>query len=178
MIIAITPSLNAARRSLPMTLSLLVQTARHYQGQQSKLAIYWNNHHHLLHTVTRVDGLILWANSFLLFWLSLIPAATAWMGENFLVPIPTAFYGGILFMPAIAYYLLQKAILRKQGSESLLANALGTDIKGKISPVLYAAAIMMAFVSPWISIAIYAMVAVMWLVPDRQIENVLREKGK
>ena len=104
------------------------------------LAIYWNNHHHLLHTVTRVDGLILWANSFLLFWLSLIPAATAWMGENFLVPIPTALYGAILLMPAIAYYLLQRAILRKQGSESLLANALGTDIKGKISPVLYAVA--------------------------------------
>jgi uncharacterized membrane protein len=90
--------------------------------------------------------------------------------------IPTALYGGILFMPAIAYYLLQKAILRKQGSESLLANALGTDMKGKISPGLYAAAIMLAFVSPWISIAIYAMVAVMWLVPDRRIENVLREK--
>jgi uncharacterized membrane protein len=142
------------------------------------LAIYWNNHHHLLHTVTRVDGLILWANSFLLFWLSLIPAATAWMGENFLVPIPTALYGGILLMPAIAYHLLQKAILRKQGSESLLANALGTDIKGKISPVLYAAAILLAFVSPWISIAIYVMVAVMWLVPDRRIESVLGEKSK
>ena len=133
------------------------------------LAIYWNNHHHLLHTVARVDGLILWANSFLLFWLSLIPAATAWMGENFLVPIPTAVYGAILLMPAIAYYLLQKAILRKQGSESLLANALGADIKGKISPVLYAAAIVLAFVSSWISIAIYVMVAVMWLVPDRRI---------
>ncbi|MFZ0236580.1 MAG: TMEM175 family protein [Xanthobacteraceae bacterium] len=142
------------------------------------LAIYWNNHHHLLHTVTRVDGLILWANSFLLFWLSLIPAATAWMDENFLVPIPTALYGGILLMPAVAYHLLQKAILRKQGSESLLANALGTDIKGKISPVLYAAAILLAFVSPWISIAIYVMVAVMWLVPDRRIESVLREKSK
>ena len=142
------------------------------------LAIYWNNHHHLLHTVARVDGLILWANSFLLFWLSLIPAATAWMGENFLVPIPTALYGAILLMPAIAYYLLQKTILRKQGSESLLANALGADIKGKISPVLYAVAILLAFVSPWISIAIYVMVAVMWLVPDRRIENVLREQSK
>jgi len=142
------------------------------------LAIYWNNHHHLLHTVARVDGLILWANSFLLFWLSLIPAATAWMGENFLVPIPTALYGAILLMPAIAYYLLQKTILRKQGPESLLANALGTDIKGKISPVLYAAAILLAFVNPWISIAIYVMVAVMWLVPDRRIENVLREQSK
>ena len=142
------------------------------------LAIYWNNHHHLLHTVARVDGLILWANSFLLFWLSLIPAATAWMGENFLVPIPTALYGAILLMPAIAYYLLQKTILRKQGPESLLANALGTDIKGKISPVLYAAAILLAFVNPWISIAIYVMVAVMWLVPDCRIENVLREQSK
>jgi uncharacterized membrane protein len=100
------------------------------------------------------------------------------MGENFLVPIPTALYGAILLMPAIAYYLLQKAILWKQGSESLLANALGTDIKGKISPVLYAVAILLAFVSPWISIAIYVMVAVMWLIPDRRIENVLREKSK
>jgi uncharacterized membrane protein len=142
------------------------------------LAIYWNNHHHLLYTITRVNGLMLWANSFLLFWLSLIPAATAWMGENFLVPIPTAFYGGILLMPAIAYNLLQKAILRTQGSESLLANALGTDIKGKISLVPYATAIVLAFVSSWISIAIYVMVAVMWLVPDRRIENVFREKGK
>ena len=96
------------------------------------------------------------------------------MGENFLVPIPTALYGGILLMPAIAYYLLQKAILRKQGSESLFANALGADIKGKISPALYAAPILLAFVSPWISIAIY----VMWLIPDRRIENVIREKGK
>ena len=142
------------------------------------LAIYWNNHHHLLHTVTRVDGLILWANSFLLFWLSLIPAATAWMGENFLVPIQTALYGGILLMPAIGYNLLQRAILRKQGSESVLADALGADIKGKISPILYAAAIVLAFVSSWISIALYVMVAVMWLVPDRRIEKAFREKGK
>src|SRR6516225_3408717 len=144
--------------------------------------IYWRSTGTITITfctpVTRVDGLILWANSFLLFWLSLIPAATAWMGENFLVPIPTALYGAILLMPAIAYYLLQKAILRKQGSESLLANALGTDIKGKISPVLYAAAILLAFVNPWISIAIYVMVAVMWLAPDRRIENVLREQSK
>jgi len=100
------------------------------------------------------------------------------MGENFLVPIPTALYGAILLLPAIAYYLLQKAILRKPGSESLLASVLGTDLKGKISPVLYAAAILLAFVNPWISIAIYVMVAVMWLVPDRRIESVLREKSK
>jgi len=137
------------------------------------LAIYWNNHHHLLHTVARVDGLILWANSHLLFWLSLIPAATAWMGENFSAPVPTAVYGGVLLMPAIAYYLLQKAIVHRQGARSVLAKALGSDIKGKISPILYVAGIMLAFVSPWISIAIYALVAVMWLVPDRRIENTL-----
>ncbi len=135
------------------------------------LAIYWNNHHHLLHTVVRVDELILWANSNLLFWLSLIPAATAWMGQNLSAPLPTAIYGAVLLMPAIAYYLLQKAIIHKQGSHSLLANALGSDLKGKISPILYLAGIVMAFVSPWVSIVLYALVAVMWLVPDRRIAN-------
>jgi uncharacterized membrane protein len=140
------------------------------------LAIYWNNHHHLVHTVARVDGLILWANSHLLFWLSLIPAATAWMGENFLASIPTAVYGTSLLMPAIAYYLLQKAIMRREGTHSVLANALGGDFKGKISPILYAAAIGLAFVSAWLSVAIYVLVAAMWLIPDRRIENMLREK--
>jgi uncharacterized membrane protein len=139
------------------------------------LAIYWNNHHHLLHTVTLVDGLILWANSHLLFWLSLIPAATGWMGENFLAPLPTAVYGVSLLMPAIAYYLLQRAIVRQQGKHSVLAGALGRDVKGKISPLLYAAAVALAFVDAWLSIAIYALVAVMWLIPDRRIEKVLRE---
>ncbi len=139
------------------------------------LAIYWNNHHHLLHTVTRVDGLILWANSHLLFWLSLVPAATSWMGENFLAPLPTAVYGAILLMPAIAYYLLQKAIMHQQGRHSVLASALGSDFKGKLSPLLYAAAIALAFVDAWLSIAIYVLVAVIWLVPDRRIEKVLRE---
>jgi uncharacterized membrane protein len=139
------------------------------------LAIYWNNHHHLLHTVTRVDGLILWANSHLLFWLSLVPAATGWMGENFLAPLPTAVYGVSLLMPAIAYYLLQKTIVHQQGKHSVLASALGRDVKGKISPLLYAAAVALAFVDAWLSIAIYALVAVMWLIPDRRIEKVLRE---
>ena len=139
------------------------------------LAIYWNNHHHLLHTVTRVDGLILWANSHLLFWLSLIPAATSWMGANFLSPLPTAIYGAILLMPAIAYYLLQRAIVHQQGRHSVLASALGSDFKGKISVLLYAAAVALAFVDAWLSIAIYVLVAVMWLIPDRRIENVLRE---
>ena len=139
------------------------------------LAIYWNNHHHLLHTVARVDGLILWANSHLLFWLSLVPAATAWMGGNFLAPVPTAVYGVVLLMPAIAYYLLQRAIIRRQGAQSVLAKALGADIKGRISIVLYAAGILAALISPLISIAIYVLVAVIWLVPDRRIENMLRE---
>jgi uncharacterized membrane protein len=139
------------------------------------LAIYWNNHHHLLHTVTRVDGLILWANSHLLFWLSLVPAATGWMGENFLAPLPTAVYGISLLMPAIAYNLLQRTIVHQQGKHSVLASALGRDIKGKISVLLYAAAVVLAFVDAWLSIAIYALVAVMWLIPDRRIEKVLRE---
>lgn len=137
------------------------------------LAIYWNNHHHLLHTVTRVDGLILWANSHLLFWLSLVPAATAWMGENLAAPLPTAIYGAVLLMPAIAYYLLQKAILHRHGAHSVLAEALGHDIKGKLSPALYAAGIALAFVYPWASIAIYVLVALIWLIPDPRIENAI-----
>lgn len=137
------------------------------------LAIYWNNHHHLLHTVSRVDGLILWANAHLLFWLSLIPAATAWLGENLPAPVPVAVYGAVLFMPAIAYYLLQRAILHRHGRHSVLGEALGRDLKGKLSPVLYAAAIGLAFVYPWVSVAIYALVAGMWLVPDRRIENMI-----
>jgi uncharacterized membrane protein len=140
------------------------------------LAIYWNNHHHLLHTVTRVDGLILWANSHLLFWLSLVPAATAWMGDNFLSPLPTALYGGVLLMPAIGYYLLELAIIHRHGAHSVLAEALGRDIKGKISIVFYAAGIALAFFAPVLSIALYVLVAVIWLVPDRRIEKALREK--
>jgi uncharacterized membrane protein len=137
------------------------------------LAIYWNNHHHLLHTVTRVDGLILWANANLLFWLSLVPAATGWMGENLAAPLPTAFYGVVLLMPAIAYTLLQKAIIRREGTHSILAQALGRDIKGKISVVFYVAAVALAFIYPWSSVAIYVLVALMWLVPDQRIEKTI-----
>ena len=137
------------------------------------VAIYWNNHHHLLHTVARVSGPILWANNHLLFWISLVPFATGWMGENHFAPLPTAVYGVSLLMPALAWSLLQKAITRKHGMESVLAKALGTDLKGKISPVLYVVAIALAFVSPWISLAIYALVAVMWLIPDRRIEHAI-----
>src|SRR6266446_3788489 len=131
------------------------------------VAIYWNNHHHLLHTVARVNGLILWANMHLLFWLSLTPFATGWMGENNFAPLPTAVYGVALLMPALAWYLLQKAITRTHGRQSTLAKALGRDIKGKISPICYIAAIVLAFISPWISLAIYTVVAVMWFIPDR-----------
>jgi uncharacterized membrane protein len=138
------------------------------------LAIYWNNHHHLLHAVERVDGLILWANMHLLFWLSLLPFATGWMGENHFTQAPTALYGAALLMPAIAYYLLELAIIRHQGSDGRLARALGRDIKGKISPFLYLAAIGLAFVLPWIAHAIYVLVALMWLIPDRRIEKTLK----
>ena len=137
------------------------------------LAIYWNNHHHLLHTVTRVDGLILWANAHLLFWLSLIPAATAWMGDNLAAPLPTALYGVVLLTPAIAYYLLQKAIVHRHGRHSVLAEALGRDLKGKVSPFLYAAGIAVAFIYPWASIALYVLVALVWFIPDRRIEKVV-----
>jgi uncharacterized membrane protein len=137
------------------------------------VAIYWNNHHHLLHTVTRVDGLILWANAHLLFWLSLVPLTTAWVGEHYLAPAPTALYGVSLLLPATAYYLLQKAIMRRHGADSTLAHALGRDIKGKISPFLYVAAIVLVSVSPWLSMALYTLVALMWLVPDRRIERAL-----
>jgi len=137
------------------------------------VGIYWNNHHHLLHTVMRVDGLILWANAHLLFWLSLIPVATAWMGQNPSAPLPTAIYGVALLMPAIAYFLLQWAIIRRHGKQSVLAEALGRDLKGKISPILYAAGVALAFVNPRISIALYVLVAIIWLVPDRRIERII-----
>ncbi|HEY5280478.1 MAG TPA: TMEM175 family protein, partial [Pseudolabrys sp.] len=132
------------------------------------LAIYWNNHHHMLHTVNRVDGLILWANAHLLFWLSLVPAATGWLGRNFLAPLPTAVYGVTLLMPAIAYVLLQMAIIHRQGARSVLGKAVGGDLKGKLSPVAYTAGIVFAFYAPWVSIALYVLVAIIWLVPDRR----------
>jgi uncharacterized membrane protein len=142
------------------------------------VGIYWNNHHHLLHTARQVNGAILWANMHLLFWLSLIPFATGWLGENHLARLPTALYGVALLMPAIAYYLLQVAIIRHQGRQGPLAAALGRDIKGKLSPLLYSAAVLLAFLRPWISDAIYVVVALMWLVPDRRIEHAVQEATK
>ena len=138
------------------------------------LAIYWNNHHHLLHTVGRVDGLILSATLPAVLALA-DPGGDPWMGENLPAPLPTAVYGAVLLMPAIAYYLLQKAITHKHGTHSVLAQALGSDIKGKISPLLYLVGVVLAFVVPWLSIAIYVLVAVIWLIPDRRIERALRE---
>jgi uncharacterized membrane protein len=135
------------------------------------VAIYWNNHHHLLHTVKRVNGVILWANTHLLFWLSLIPFATAWLGETHFTALPTALYGLALLMASLAYFLLERTIVRAQGRESILRRVLGADIKGKISPVLYALGIGLAFVHPWISDGLYVVVAVMWFIPDRRIER-------
>jgi uncharacterized membrane protein len=137
------------------------------------LAIYWNNHHHMLHTVHRVTGPILWANMHLLFWLSLIPFTTGWMGENHFAAAPAALYGVVLLMAAIAYFILQQLIIRSQGPESLLRRAVGGDWKGKASPILYAIAIATAFWSHGVSQAIYVLVALIWLVPDRRIERAL-----
>ena len=140
------------------------------------VGIYWNNHHHMFHSTRHVTGGILWANLHLLFWLSLFPFTTAWVGANHLAPTPVAVYGGVLLMAAIAYYLLQRTIIAQQGRNSLLAAAIGRDWKGKISPLCYLAAIPLAFVSPWISGGLYILVALMWLVPDRRIERVLAKR--
>jgi uncharacterized membrane protein len=137
------------------------------------VGIYWNNHHHLFHSTEHVSGGILWANLHLLFWLSLFPFTTAWVGENHLAPTPTAVYGFALLMAAIAYYILQCTIIAQQGPDSLLAAAIGNDWKGKLSPICYLLAIPLAFVSPWIAHALFIFVALLWLVPDRRIERAL-----
>ena len=137
------------------------------------VGIYWNNHHHMLHATHAVSGRILWANLHLLFWLSLVPFVTAWMGENHFAPAPTATYGFVLLMAALAYYVLQSRIVSIQGEGSLLARAIGRDLKGKISPILYVIAIPAAFINQWIAGALYVTVALIWLVPDRRIERVL-----
>lgn len=140
------------------------------------LGIYWNNHHHLLHTVKQVTGGILWANMHLLFWLSLFPFVTGWVGENHLASIPMALYGGILFLAAMAYFILQRVIIATQGKESILAKAVGRDFKGKLSPIFYIIAMVLSFWAPLASFLIYVFVALMWLVPDRRIERVLVHK--
>jgi uncharacterized membrane protein len=137
------------------------------------LGIYWNNHHHMLHAVKRVTGGVLWANLHLLFWLSLFPFVTGWMGENHFAELPTALYGCVLLMAAIAYWILVVTIVNEEGADSLLARAIGRDLKGKLSPVAYAVAIALSFVNHWIAAAIYILVALVWLVPDRRIERIL-----
>jgi len=140
------------------------------------LGIYWNNHHHMFHATSHVSGGILWANLHLLFWLSLVPFATTWMGEHHFTSLPTAIYGIVLLAAAIAYYILQTAIIRKEGPRSKLAQAVGNDFKGKISPFLYLAAILLAFVQPLIADGVYVLVALMWLVPDKRIESRLAQQ--
>jgi uncharacterized membrane protein len=137
------------------------------------LGIYWNNHHHLLMATERVSGLVLWANLHLLFWLSLIPFTTGWLGENEFAQIPAAAYGIVLLAAALAYFALQNTIIRVQGRDSTLALALGRDVKGKVSPLLYSLGIGLAFVNRWLSIACYVIVALMWLIPDRRVERTL-----
>jgi len=137
------------------------------------IGIYWNNHHHLMHAVTHVNGRILWANLHLLFWLSLIPFVTGWMGENNFAAWPVAFYGMVMLSAGIAYVILTRVLISYHGRDSALAKALGKDFKGKVSALFYAAAIPLAFVSSWLACALYVTVAVMWLVPDRRIEHAL-----
>ena len=141
------------------------------------LGIYWNNHHHMLHTTEKVTGGILWANMHLLFWLSLTPFVTGWMGENHFASAPLAMYGVVLLMSAIAYYILKVQIVKEHGTDSILAKAVGKDFKGKISPILYLIAIPMAFINKWIAGAIYVAVALMWLIPDTRIERILNKKN-
>jgi uncharacterized membrane protein len=138
------------------------------------LGIYWNNHHHMLHATKRITGGVLWANLHLLFWLSLVPFTTAWMGENHNAAVPTAAYGIVLMLSGIAYYILERTIIASEGAESTLAEAVGQDVKGLVSVVLYGIAILLAFVYQAVSDAIYVLVALMWLVPDRRIEATMK----
>ena len=141
------------------------------------LGIYWNNHHHMLHTIDRITGGILWANLHLLFWLSLIPFTTGWMGENHFAAAPSALYGVVLLMASIAYFILQQLIIAAQGADSLLKKAVGRDWKGKLSPLLYSLAVLAAFRSTWISQGLYVLVALLWLIPDRRIERIIGNRA-
>lgn len=153
------------------TLQSLIPVFLSYVLSFVYVGIYWNNHHHMLHATKVVSGSILWANLHLLFWLSLIPFTTGWMGENHFSAIPTLLYGVVLLMAAIAYSILQSVIINFEGEENILKIAIGSDWKGKLSPVLYLIAIVIANWAPWISLAIYVAVAMMWVVPDPRIEK-------
>src|SRR4051794_27047595 len=160
------------------TLRPLAPVAISYVLSFVYLGIYWNNHHHMLHVTERVNGTILWANLHLLFWLSLIPFVTGWMGENKFAPAPTALYGVVLLAAAIAYWILQRVIIAEEGESSLLATAVARDLKGKLSPLLYAIAIPAAFLHQWIAGGLYVLVALIWLIPDRRIERALAKRGQ
>ncbi len=162
-------NLNALKPLLPIFLSYVLSFVY--------VAIYWNNHHHLFQIVKNVRGGVLWANVHLLFWLSLFPFVTAWAGENHFTSWPTAVYGFVLLMAAIAYFLLPRRLLAAHGRHSALSHALGSDFKGKISPVFYALAIPLASVSPHFAVLIYAGVALLWIVPDRRVEHVIEREG-
>jgi len=140
------------------------------------IAIYWNNHHHMMHTVKHVTGDILWANLHLLFWLSLVPFVTGWIGENHFAKVPMVLYGIVLLMAAIAYYILQSRIIKNHGADSILSRAIGRDLKGKASPILYSIAICLCWISTWISGMIYILVAIIWIVPDKRIEIIFRSE--
>lgn len=160
-------SLDALRPLLPAFLSYVLSFL--YVG------IYWNNHHHMLHAAKQVGAAVLWANLHLLFWLSLLPFVTGWMGENHFAPTPTALYGVVLLMAALAYWLLARAIVATEGPDGLLARAIGKDRKGTVSVLLYLLAVALAFVSQWAAQAIYVVVALAWLIPDRRIERVVKQ---
>ena len=159
----------------PSALLPLVPVFVSYVLSYVYVGIYWNNHHHMLHATRTINGPILWANLHLLFWLSLVPFVTGWMGENHFAAIPVALYGVVLLMSAISYYLLSRCIIRHEGTDSMLGAAVGGDFKGKISVVLYVAAILLCFVNRWIAIVLYYFVAFLWFIPDRRIER-MRER--
>jgi uncharacterized membrane protein len=156
-------TLSALRPLLPVFLSYVLSFVF--------LGIYWNNHHHLLQATRQVNGRVLWANMHLLFWLSLVPFVTGWMGENAFATVPVAMYGVVMLAAAFAYFLLVQALMTLHGADSVLAAALGSDVKGKVSLVLYAAAIPLSFVNPWIAVGLYVFVALIWFIPDRRIEK-------
>jgi TMEM175 potassium channel family protein len=160
----------ALREAVPVLLSYVLSFVY--------LGIYWNNHHHMLQATDRVNGLILWANLHLLFWLSLVPFTTAWLGENHFAATPAAAYGLVLLAAALAYFALERVIIRNQGPGSLVGTAVGRDVKGKISPLLYALGIGLSFVSQWLAMAVFAGVALMWLVPDRRLERTMTGRAE
>jgi uncharacterized membrane protein len=161
---------SALREAVPVLLSYVLSFVY--------LGIYWNNHHHMLQATDRVNGLILWANLHLLFWLSLVPFTTAWLGENHFAATPAAAYGLVLLAAALAFFALERVIIRNQGPGSLVGAAVGRDVKGKISPLLYALGIGLSFVSQWLAMAVFAGVALMWLVPDRRLERTMAGRAE